>query len=68
MISRADLLCERNLRYRRCDTNLAHLQIVGGIVCHVTTVEHGAGVSDSISHVHSPVSLKHVETHTLHHS
>jgi hypothetical protein len=36
-------------------------------LCHVTTVEHGAGVYDSISHVHIPASLKHSETHTLHH-
>ena len=34
-------------------------------LCYVTTVEHGAGVYDSISHVHSPVSFKHVATHTL---
>ena len=68
MISRADSLCEGNLRYRRCDINLAHLQIVGGIVCHVTTVEHGDGVIDSISHGDGPGSLKHVKTHTLHHS
>ena len=37
-------------------------------LCHVTTVDHGAGVYDSIGHVHIPASLKHSETHTLHHS
>jgi hypothetical protein len=32
MISRADLLCSGNSRYRRCDIIFAHLQVVGGIV------------------------------------
>ena len=36
-------------------------------VCHVTTIEHGAGVYDSIGHVHIPASQKHSGTHTLHH-
>ena len=68
MISRADFFFEKGIYVTADVIATLHTYQKSAALCHVTNVEHGAGVYDSISHVHIPASLKHSETHTLHHS